>query len=111
MAASFFYAILRLIFGSLIALRTNAPADLEIAVLRHQVKVLTRQNPKPNLRSSDRAFISAAARALPRSSLPSSMVTPKTLLRWHRRLVSLKWARYAFPIRIRGKNHWHIDLF
>jgi putative transposase len=42
-----------------------------------------------------RAFLAAAARRLPRSLRERFLVTPKTLLRWHRELVRVKWARYG----------------
>lgn len=57
--------------------------DLEIAVLRHQSKVLRRQVVRPRFRLIDRAMLAAAARELPRERWGSFL----TLLRWHRELV------------------------
>jgi transposase InsO family protein len=72
----------------------EAAKDLEIVVLRHELNVLRRQTKRPRFRPSDRAFLAAAARRLPRARWERFLVTPKTLLRWHRELVRLKWARY-----------------
>lgn len=60
-------------------------------MLRHELSVLCRQAPRPHLRSSDRIFLAAASRLLPRSRWGSFLVTPTTLLRWHRRLVARRW--------------------
>ena len=65
--------------------------QLENAVLRHQVKVLRRTVLRPELKDRDRAFLAAASRALCRDRWASFMVTPQTLLRWHRELVRRKW--------------------
>jgi predicted nucleic acid-binding Zn ribbon protein len=58
--------------------------DIEILVLRHQLKVLRRQVGRPKLRATDRTLLVSVARALPRARWASFMVTPHTLLRWHR---------------------------
>jgi putative transposase len=73
----------------------EAAKDLEIVVLRHQLNVLRRQVKRPRLRPFDRAFLAATARRLPRARWERFLVTPKTLLRWHRELVRRKWARYS----------------
>lgn len=73
--------------------RSEAEAELDIAVLRHQLGVLRRQVKRPVYRTSDKAFLSAASRVLPRRAWRSFLVCPKTLLRWHRRLVARKWTR------------------
>src|SRR6266498_4215232 len=65
--------------------------QLENAVLRHQVKILRRTVRRPELKDRDRAFLAAASRALSRERWASFMVTPHTLLRWHRQLVRRKW--------------------
>src|SRR5204863_1598966 len=46
----------------------------------------------------DRVFLAAASRLLPRECWRSFIVTPATLLRWHRRLIAKRWT-YARPIR------------
>jgi putative transposase len=67
----------------------TAPAVLPN--LRQEVAVLRRQNPKPKLDWADRMVIAAQARLLPRPLRTSRLVTPDTLLRWHRRLVRWRW--------------------
>ena len=65
--------------------------DLEILVLRHQLRVLRRKAGRPRFTALDRALLAAASRALPRDRWASFLVTPQTLLRWHRTLVRRKW--------------------
>src|ERR1035437_3860884 len=65
--------------------------EVEILVLRHQVKVLKRKAGRPRLKRRDRLFLAAAARLLPRGRWSCFIVTPATLLAWHRQLVKRKW--------------------
>jgi len=64
--------------------------DLEILVLRQQLQVLRRKTGRPRFTARDRVLL-AAGRVLPRQRWASFVVTPQTLLRWHRMLVRRKW--------------------
>src|SRR3989475_5746110 len=65
--------------------------DVAILVLRHQVRVLRRKTARPKLNPLDRMILADTSRTLPRDRWASFMVTPQTLLRWHRELVRRKW--------------------
>lgn len=85
-----FSAVLRLLVGRR---RSEVAKDVELLVLRHQLAVLGRQEKRPALRQADRAFLAALARVLPQRRRHGLIVTPQTLLRWHRELVRRKWAQ------------------
>ncbi len=94
MIRSLLYLLLRRVLGLFRSdERAAAEADLEIVVLRHQLTVLCRQVKRPVYRASDRAFLAAASRLLPREMWRSFMVRPETLLRWHRQLMRKKWTK------------------
>lgn len=84
------YFVLRLAFR--VAPEGDArEREAEILVLRHQSKVLQRKAGRPRLRRSDRMLLAAISRLLPRERWRSFLVSPQTLLRWHRELVRRKW--------------------
>jgi transposase InsO family protein len=83
--------IVRRVLG-LVGLGTNPDAkDVEIAVLRHQLMVLRRQVARPRYAPADRMVLATLAKLLPRAHWPVFLVTPATLLRWHRELVARRW--------------------
>jgi putative transposase len=76
-------------------------------VLRHQVHILQRQlHARVRYRPSDRAILAALSRLLPRNRWRSFLVTPETLLRWHREASKHKWRRWREQ---RGEGHQNVD--
>lgn len=71
--------------------RSSAAKDVELLVLRHEVAVLRRTNPKPRVDWADRAVFAALIRLMPTALCRHRLVTPGTVLRWHSRLVANKW--------------------
>ena len=80
------------VFGWLRLLaRTGAVKDVAILVLRHEVTMPRRQISRPRPGWPERAILSALTRLLPRHLRRHRIVTPTTLLAWHRRLITRKW--------------------
>ena len=89
MAFRLAYLLLARVLSWLMLLaRSDAAKDVEILVLRHEVAVLRRHNPRPRLSWVDRALLSALSRHLPVDLRRLRLVSPRTLLRWHARLVA-----------------------
>lgn len=86
------YLIMIRVFGWLALLgRGQVSKDVEIMVLRHEVAVLRRQVTRPKPDWADRAVLAALGRLLPAALRCQRLVTPETLLAWHRRLVARSW--------------------
>jgi putative transposase len=79
--------------------RSSTSKDAEILALRHEVAVLRPNNPKPRFSWSDRAVLAALARMVPRALRAHRIVTPGTLLRWHRKLIAARWRQPTPPGR------------
>jgi putative transposase len=84
-------ALVRLLVSARRAGRVDGSKDFEILVLRHQLRVLQQTSGPRTLRAIDRVLLAAASRAIPRQRWVVFLVTPATLLRWHRELVRRKW--------------------
>jgi putative transposase len=80
---------------------SNADKDIEILALRHQLAVLQRRVDKPRLTPPDRAFLAALLHQLPRPTLRQLhlIVSPDTVLRWHRDLLRRRHASASRPQR------------
>ena len=97
-----YLTLCRSIQALVLLVRGDAAKDLELLVLRHQLAVLGRQAPRPRLEPARSALLAAVSRVLPRARWSCFLVTPQTLLRWHRRLVAGAWTD---PHRQTGRRH------
>ena len=92
MSLRLLYLIFWQVLGLLLLIgRTSATKDVELLVLRHEVAVLRRTNPRQRMDWADRVVFAALVRRLPRALRVHRLVTPDTILRWHRRLVRRRW--------------------
>ena len=114
------------VFGLLVLrLRCGERKEVEILVLRHELAIARRQLGRPQPSDTDRALLAALSRALPRSAWSAFVVTPSTLLNWHRRLVRRHWtyarrgpgrppldaALQSLVVRLARENpRWAIDV-
>jgi putative transposase len=74
--------------------------EAEAIALRHQIAVLQRTTTRPELTDADRGVIAGLARVIPRRVRHGFIVTPHTLLAWHRRLAAARW---VYPQRRPGR--------
>jgi putative transposase len=98
---SFVYVVACRLFALVLLLaRGDRSKELELLVLRHELSILRRQTRRPQLTESDRLLLAALSRVIPRRSWRAFLVTPETLLRWHRRMVAWRW---TYPHRRPGR--------
>jgi putative transposase len=103
------FLFLRRILGVVGGGPTPDANDVEIAVLRHQVAVLRRQVARPRYTPTDRIVLATLAKLLPRDRWKIFLVTPSTLLRWHRELIRRRWI-YPTTGRRRGLDPAVVEL-
>jgi hypothetical protein len=99
----------KLVSWMVLRTRSDTAKEIEILVLRHQLAVLRRRTPRPRVTWADRALIAALTRLLPVRRRLGLLVTPATILRWHRQLVARRWTtqpsrpgRPAIPAGLRA---------
>jgi hypothetical protein len=80
--------------------RSERSKEPEILVLRHELAILRRQARQPQHRLVDRILLAALSRSLPRKAWAVFGVSPRTLVRWHARLVARRW---TYPHKRRGR--------
>jgi putative transposase len=96
MLPSLVYAVVRLLPDlAVLRYRSGAARDLELLILRHEVRVLRRRAKRIAWRPGDRLLLAALSRRLPRADWHAFSVRPETLLRWHRQLVRRRWALFG----------------
>ena len=99
----------KLLTWMVLHVRSDTANEIEILVLSQQRAVLQRRTPQPRISWSDRAVIAAIGRLLPARRRHGFLITPATILRWHRQLVRRRWTtphtragRPAIPAGLRG---------
>jgi putative transposase len=80
---------------------SNIDKDIEILALRHQLAILQRQVSKPRFTPPDRAFLAALLHRIRRPTLRQLhlIISPDTVLRWHRDFLNRHHARLSRPKR------------
>jgi transposase InsO family protein len=106
-ALSFLYRLVRRVVDFVLVHRMDDLAkDAEILLLRHQLAVLRRQASRPRFSWTDRALVATLARFVPRERWAAFLITPETILRWHRALVRRHW---TYPHRRPGRPRLPAD--
>jgi len=104
------FLVLRQVLGLVGRGQSPDAKDVEIAVLRHQLAVLHRQIVRPRYTPADRMILASLAKLLPRERWPIFLVTPATLLRWHRELIRRRWTYPATGRNCRTLDPEVVDL-
>src|SRR5438067_90138 len=103
-----YWSMCRLLELLVLRRRTEREKEIEILLLRHQLRVLERQVARPQLTPADRALLAAFSRVLPRRAWKGSVfVTAATVLRWHRELVARRW---TYPHRRSGRPATAVEI-
>ena len=100
---SFLYRLARRVLEGVRVHQTDTLSmskDEEILVLRHQLAVLRRQVARPRFTWADRALVALLAGVVPKDRWSAFLVTPETILAWHRALVRRRW---TYPHRRPGR--------
>ena len=103
-----YWSLRRLLELVVLRRRSEREKEIEILLLRHQLRVLQRQVARPQLTQADRALLAAFSRVLARRAWRRSLfVTPATVMRWHRELVARRW---TYPHRRPGRPPTPADV-
>ena len=82
-------------------IRSQLELTVEILALRHQLAVLQRTTPKrPCLRRVDRLLLMLLLSVSPNWRQAVQIVTPATVVRWHRRVFAAYWRWKSRPRRV-----------
>ena len=95
-----YVAVRRLAELAVLCCRSRDAKEIEILILRHELEILRRQRRRPALASKDRALLATLSRLLPWERWSVFLVTPATLLRWHRAMVARHW---TYPNAPKGR--------
>ena len=95
MLLALIYRLALLLIGLLMTRGRNHSLQLEVVVLRQQLRVLERKLGRPCWETPDRLLLAALSQHLPRPDWRAFLITPETLLRWQRELVRRKWALFS----------------
>lgn len=106
MLFAFVYSLLRLLLDVAdVRLRVRDP-EAELLLLRHQLRVVSRQVKRPRLDMGDRTIMAALSHRVSRGAWVGMLFQPETVLGWHRQLVRRKWATFG---RRRGPGRPRLD--
>jgi putative transposase len=95
-----YFAFGRMVELMMLRFRRQESKEIEILVLRHELDILRRHHPRPRLKATDRAWLALLSRMVSRERWSIFVVTPDTLLAWHRRMVRRRW---TYPNTPKGR--------